>query len=278
MTLAVSIGLLSPSRARAGVSEADAPTAAQIDAMSGEEVLAQTGTNEVHVDRTPVPLSMSPEGVSDPFPDQPRRARPRDAGIVLGLGFGFAVASTITARLTLLPDCEDENDVMTCAVPDGQDIGVRGGRLFGTIGFSVGAAAFGAFGARELGQVLQQADGALARRRRVAVGLGTSSLAIGLTGAIVGATLLGVGARRGLAAARAFESTTGEVSSAELAVLEDTVGQVEVARAGLMVLAASPFFVASGISLLVHRPRPRRVVVTPTLGATEVGVTARIRF
>ena len=267
-----------PTRASAGAADGDAPTAEEIDAMNGDEVLAQTGANAVRVEPPPTPRYMSPEGVHDPFPDQARRARPRDAGILLGLGFGFAVASAITARLTLLPDCADENDVMTCAVPDGQDIGVRGGRLFGTIGFSVGAAAFCAFGTRELGQVLQQADGSLRRRRRLATGLATTSLVLGVTGTVVGATVLGVGARRSLVLARSFDSTASEVGPSELAQLEDTIGQVKIARAGLMVLAASPFFVASGISLLVHRPGPRRVMVTPSLGVTEVGVTARIRF
>jgi len=245
--------------------------------LSASEIIAQTGAETVEWE--PRHRFMSPEGVDDPFPDRLHRARPRDGAILLGLGAGLAVSSAITARMTLLPDCEDERDVTTCTVPDGADIGLRSGRLFGTLGFSIGSAAFGAFGARELGQWLQQTTRMpLERRRRIAVGLGSGAVALGVTGIAIGSSVLAVGTKRSLRLASTFDSTTTGTDPEELARLNETVGQIKFARAGLMVLVASPVFLATGISLLVHRPRERRLSVMPNASLTQVGLHATLRF
>jgi len=248
--------------------------------MRASDVLAQTGTAANKWPRpAPRPRFMSPKGVNDPFRDKPRRARPRDAGILLGAGLGLAASSIALSRLTLLPDCGDENDVTTCAVPDGQDIGVRSGRLFGTIALSMGGAAFGAFGARELGQLMQQGGKRdLPSRKKLAVGLGATSVAVGVTGLVVGATMLGVGAQRSVSMAREFDTSIESMTPQEVAMLQDTVDEVKLARGGLMVLSAAPFFVASGIALLVHRPREPRVRVAPIATKTQLGLSATIRF
>ena len=244
------------------------------------EILGQTGADAVQWEPPRTPRFMSSEGIVDPFPDTVRRARPRDAGILLGLGVGFAVASAITARATLLPDCEDENELGTCTVPNGASIGLRSGRLFGTIGFSVGSAAFGAFGGRELGMLLQDSRRlSLERRRAVAVGLGSSAVVAGVTGLVVGSTLLGRGSRRSLEMAAGFDDSVSIDDPAERAQIDAALHQVKVARVGLMVLVASPVFLATGASLLANRPRrTRRVSVTPTASLTEVGVRATIHF
>ncbi len=257
------------------------PTVEDPAVPTAAELIAQTGANRYRDEPDLLSQSMSAEGVHDPFPDHVRRARPRDAGILLGLGMGLVAASTITARMTLLPDCKDERDVTTCVVPNAAEIGLRSGRLVGTVGFSVGAAAFGAFGARELGQLLQQGTRRpLEQRRRIAVGLGSGSVAVGLTGLVVGSTVLGLGTKRSLRLASTFDPNT-PLDDEGLARVDQTVQQIRTARAGLMVLAASPMFVATGISLLVHRPRrerPRRLSVSPTASLHEVGLQATVRF
>lgn len=241
------------------------------------EILAQTGAD---ASWSPAPRmrTMSREGVTDPFPDQPPRARPRDAVILYGLGIGSAVGAALAARYTLLPDCKDQDDLGTCVVPTTAEIGLRSGRLVGTIGFSVGATAFGAFGGRELGRLLQQSDRLpLEQRRRIAVGLGTSSLVVGLGGMVAGATALGLGTRRGLRIADSFGDTiTG--TDEELAQIDSALQEVKVARVGLMVLAASPVLLASGISLLIHRPKRSRLRVDPMAGRGQVGLSATLRF
>lgn len=227
----------------------------------------------------PIPEFMSPDGVDDPFPDRPPVIRPRQPAILLGLGLGVAVASTITARLTLLPDCTDERDATTCTVPSEGDIGIRGGRLVATAAFSIGGAAFGALGGRELGLLLQRGSGdTLARRRRIAVGVGTTTTVLGLAGIVVGATVLGLGASRSLTLARTFDSTTDMTDPAVVARIDDTVKNVRTARVGLMILAASPAFLATGIALLVHRPRAPRLTMQPMLSRTTFGMGATVRF
>jgi hypothetical protein len=227
----------------------------------------------------PIPEFMSPDGVDDPFPDRPPVIRPRQPAILLGLGLGVAVASTITARLTLLPDCTDERDAMTCTVPSEGDIGIRGGRLVATTAFSIGGAVFGVLGGRELGLLLQRGSGdTLERRRRIAVGIGTTSTVLGLVGVVAGATVLGLGASRSLAMAKTFDNTTDMTDPAVVARIDDTVTNVRTARVGLMILAASPAFLATGIALLVHRPKLPRVTMQPMLSRTTFGLGATVRF
>jgi len=251
---------------------------AEYTTPTASEILGQTGAEAGHWEPPLTQRYMSPRGVDDPFPDTALRARPRDAGILLGLGAGFAAASVITARSTLLPDCEDRSDLTTCVVPNAAEIGLRSGRLFGTIGFGVGAAAFGAFGARELGLLLQQGTRLpLERRRRIAVGLGSGAVVTGLTGIVVGSSLLAVGSKRSLRIADSIDPTAA--ADAQMAEASEALGEVKVARAGLMVLVASPMVLASGISLLVHRPRlSERLRVSPTVSRTEVGLRATVRF
>ncbi|MCH9687535.1 MAG: hypothetical protein K0V04_39240 [Deltaproteobacteria bacterium] len=248
--------------------------------VTASEILGQTGAEEVQWDAPLRPRVMTWSGSDDQIPDHTRQARPRDAAILLGLGGGLAVASMIAARMTLLPDCDDESDVTTCTIPDRADIGLRSGRLFGTVGFGVGAAAFGVFGARELGMLLQQRTHIpLERRRRIAVGVGTGSIAVGLTGIAVGSSVLAMGAKRSIRSANTFDDTTSIDDPETLAQIDEMVGDVKVARVGLMVLVASPAFLATGIALLVHRPRlERRVQITPTAGLTQFGVQATVRF
>ncbi|MCA9654803.1 MAG: hypothetical protein KC501_33110 [Myxococcales bacterium] len=250
------------------------------EGSSATEILGQTGADAVQWEPPLHERFMSPVGVNDPFPDQPRRARPRDAGVLLGLGASFAIASVITARMTLLPDCEDQSDLSSCVAPAPAELGLRTGRLVGTLGFSIGAAAFGAFGARELGQRLQQGTRwSLERRRRAAVGLGVSTMAMGLTTATVGSVVLGLGARRGLRIASTLETAPADDPQTWVSV-QAAVDQVKVARVGLMVLVASPVLIATGTALLVHRPRdePRRLSLAPTVSPTQLGLTATLRF
>ena len=243
------------------------------------EILAQTGADSKRWDPPATRRYMSREGVNDPFPDKPPRARPVDAVVLMGLGAGFAAASTITARSVLLPDCDNQNDLNTCTVPDAGDIGLRSGRLFGTIGFSIGGAAFGAFGAREIGQLLQQGTRLpLEKRRRIAIGLGTTSMLAGLTGIAVGSSMVGLGSVRSLRIANSFDPATTQLSPEELALADEALGEVKNARVGLMVLVASPMFLASGISLLVNRPRLERLSITPTASLTNFGVQATVKF
>ncbi len=248
------------------------------ESLTAAEILGQTGANAVQWEPTERRV-MTWNGTDDATVDHVRRTHPRDAGILLGLGAGLAVASSITARMTLLPDCDDERDVTTCAVPTGAEIGLRSGRLFGTLGFAVGSAAFGVFGARELGYLLQQGRRLpFDQRRRIAVGVGAGAIAVGLTGIAVGSSLLGVGARRSIDIASTFDSTSTITDPATLTELDTMIGHIKVARIGLMVLVASPVFLATGISLAAHRPRNRRVQITPTASLTEFGLSATVRF
>lgn len=249
--------------------------------ISAADVIAMTGSDHSNAaTRRPERRVMSPEGVHDPFPDRVRRGRPRTAGILLGAGVGLAAASALMARITLLPDCEDERDVTTCTPPDGADIGVRSGRLLGAIGFGAGGAAFGAAGAHELALILQRGTAtSLERRRRTAVGLGTTSLVLGVSGVVVGATLLGVGGRRTVALARSHEDQGSGLTPEDLVLLDEMVGHIRIARGGLIALVASPTLVATGIALLVHRPRARqRLTLGPDLTRTRVGLRATVRF
>ena len=60
--------------------------------------------------------------------------------------------------------------------------------------------------------------------------------------------------------------------------IDQAMQQVKVARVGLMVLVSSPVFLATGISLLVHRPRFERLRITPVASMNEVGLSATVRF
>ena len=268
----------------ATVAETETDTEAETEAetetegvLGADDILALEGTDaRPSVSFVPRMATMT---AHDPFPDRPARARKRDAAALLTLGVGFSAAAAVVGRYALLPKCEDESNVMTCEVPDGADIGVRSGRLFGTIAFSVGGAAFGAFGGRELGRLLAQADGPFERRRRIAVGVGATSLALGVAGVAAGATVFGVGARRSLRLADSFSATTTTDDPETVARLEQTLDEIRTARVGLMILAASPAFVATGVSLLVHRPkRERSIQVSPSLSRTFVGATLSARF
>jgi len=259
-------------------SQTELETEVQTEAVLGaDDILAMEGTDaRPSYDEASRLAAMT---AHDPFPDRPVRARKRDAAMLLTLGVGFAAGASVVGRYALLPDCEDESNVLTCEVPDGADIGVRSGRLFGTIAFSVGGAAFGAFGGRELGRLLDQADGPFERRRRIAVGIGATSLALGVAGAATGATVLGVGARRSVDLARSFDGTTSLDDPQTVDQLQQTVDEIRTARIGLMILAASPAFVATGISLLVHRPkRERSLQLSPTLSRSFAGVSLSGRF
>ncbi len=246
------------------------------EALTADDIEAQTGARNQETAPPPVADFMRPEGVEDPFPDRLPKSRPRHAGALLGLGLGVAVAATITARLTLLPQCADERDAMTCSIPDRADIGVRVGRLVGTVAFSIGGASLGAIGGRELAAVLRERAG-VERGRRIAVGIGTSATIFGLVGTIAGATVLGVSAQRAVDVARGFQGVT-ELTDGDEARLDRMVHHVRTARVGLMVLSASPMLLATGIALLVHRPREPRVSVSPTASRRSFGLSARVRF
>lgn len=252
------------------------PAEDSTDTPTAAEIIAQTGA-DVRWEPAPARRWMSREGVIDPFPDRAPRARPRDAAILLGVGVGFAVGGVLAARSTLMPDCRDMDDLNTCAVPNAASIGLRSGRLFGTIGFAVGSAAFGAFGTRELGQVLREGRRwSLPRRRRLALGLGGGATTVGVAGLAVGAGLLARGARRSVALADSLGGTVDLGDPADSGTVDAALAEVRVARTGLMVMVASPILVAGGISLLVHRPR--RVSVTPVASRHELGVQATVRF
>lgn len=253
------------------------PSGDSAQSLTATQLLAETGA-EARWEPAPRMRVMSSEGVDDPFPDTPPRERPRDAIILLGLGTGFAAAAAATAHYTLLPDCDDQSDLSTCVVPNRAEIGLRGGRLFGTIGFSLGGAAFGAFGGRELGRLLAQGDRLpFEKRRRIAIGLGTGTLALGVTGLVAGSAALGLGARRSLDIADSIGPTL-DGTPEQLVQIEAALDEVKTARIGLMVLAASPVLVSTGIALLVQRPRESRLAVTPVAGRGEVGLSATLRF
>ncbi|MEM6991573.1 MAG: hypothetical protein AAF721_13795 [Myxococcota bacterium] len=221
---------------------------------------------------------MSPEGVDDPFPDGVPRPRPRAVASLLTLGVGLSAASAAMARVSLKPDCIDRSDVLTCEVPDGADIGVRSGRLFAAVAFGVGGAAFGALGGRALGGLLH--DGPAHRRpqrRRIAVGVGTTALVLGVGGLVAGTAVFTSHARQATRLALTFDGTLTP-GSADAARLEQTLGHVDTARVGLMALVASPTFIATGVALLVTRPRRRALTLSPTLSRTQMGVSLSGRF
>ncbi len=221
---------------------------------------------------------MNPEGVDDPFPNGVPRPRPRAAGTLLSLGVGLAAGAALMARVSLKPDCTDPNDVVSCEIPNGADIGVRSGRLFAAVGFSVGGAAFGALGGRALGLVLQ--DGPVAtrqRRRRIAIGLGATSLAVGLGGLVAGSTVFGLNARRAVDVGNTLDGTT-TFGPNETATVEQALGHVDSARVGLMTLVAAPAFIGTGVALLIKRPRQPRVALHPQLSRTHMGMSMSVRF
>jgi hypothetical protein len=247
------------------------------EGITADELEAQAGVRaELVASPEPVRDFMRPEGVEDPFPDRVVQAKPNHAAILLGLGGAVAIAATVTARLTLLPHCADERNAMTCSIPDRADIGVRIGRLVGTVAFSIGGAAFGAFGGRELAAVLRQRVEPV-RARRIAVGIGTTSTVLGLVGMVAGATLLGVSAQRAVDLAGTFQGVT-TLGDADVQRLDRTVAQVRTARIGLMLLAASPALLATGVALLVHRPRPSRLSLSPMASRRGFGLSASLRF
>ena len=233
--------------------------------------------DRVTVDTEP---RMSPVGVEDPFPDRLDRARPRDVWIPGLVGLGLAGASVVMARLALLPDCGSEDDITTCTAPSDGDIGVRGGRVFGALGFGVGGAVFGVVAGRQFGSWLEHNPRfSLAQKRRIAIGTGTTAVVLGTAGMIAGATLLGVGTRRAVDVSRQFQGVdTDTLSDEEYAQLNGGLDQVRGARAGLMVLVSTPTLLATGISLLVHQPRGARLSVTPNVSHTYAGLSMRLRF
>lgn len=254
-------------------------TALPFDEIDPAEIEAQLGASDKAPSRVYGPPVMKPRGVNDPFPDKVERIRPRDPAILLGVGVGLAAASAVMARLTLIPTCRNEDDASTCAVPSSGDIGVRGGRMVGTIAFGIGGAAFGAMGGRELGRWLNQDAGSkIGSRRNLAVGLGSASLVLGMAGTVAGSVLFGLGVRRSVAMAQSFDTVAAEPTGNELALVDETLGEIKTARTGLMLLGASPTFVAGGISLLVHRPRPRRLSISPQIDGRMVGASASFRF
>ncbi len=226
----------------------------------------------------PAPV-MNPSGVDDPFPDRPPRIHVRSFAVPLSVSLGLAAAGTVMARLALLPDCENENDVSTCDIPDNGDIGVRGGRLVGATAFGVGGAVFGALAGRELGNWLTQTSRFdLRQKRRIAIGTGTTAVVLGTAGMVAGATLFGLATSRSIELARTFDSVSGDLTDEEEARLGRAVGHVKTARAGLMVLVAAPTVFATGVALLRHRPRRPRLSLSPAITTTHFGVTAKLRF
>lgn len=249
------------------------------DAIDPAEIDAQLGASGPAPTRVLTRPVMRPQGVEDPFPDRVTRIRPRDPAILLSVGLGLAAASAVMARLTLLPTCRDERDATTCAVPSSGDIGVRGGRMMGTVAFGIGGATFGALGGRELGRWLSQDAGAkLGRRRNLAVGVGSASLIVGVAGTIAGSVIFGLGVRRSLALASSFEDVGSEPTADELRRVDQTLTEIRTARNGLMLLGASPTFMATGISLLAARPRARRLTLAPQIDGRMLGASATLRF
>ena len=263
-------------------SEHSAPTANTVD---DEDALPFDRVEVSEVVASPAPSPepepdpydqiMSPVGVDDPFPDRPPRARPRDAGLLLGLGLGLGAGSLILARLSLLPECGNRADVTTCLVPDGNDIGMRGGRLVGAVAFGIGGAVFGALGGRALGQALQHGPAArLERRGRIAVGVGSLAVTLGVFGFVAGVTIFGVRARRAVGIARTYDPAAPDVAAGN-----KMLDQLKLARGGLMALVASPTLVAAGIALLIHRPRPARSwALRPQLSPHRAGLSLASRF
>lgn len=233
--------------------------------------------DRVTVDVSP---SMNPQGVNDPFPDGIQRTPPRDVWVPGVVGLGLAGSAIVMGRLALLPDCGSQDDITSCDAPTDGDIGVRGGRVFGAVGFSAGGAVFGAVAGRAFGEWLSHNPRySLAQKRRIAIGTGTTAVVLGTAGVAIGAGLLGSGAQRASEIGREFEGVdTNALSDAEYARLNDGLGEVKQARAGFMVLVAAPTMLATGIAVLIHRPGGPRLSVTPSVSPTYAGMSMRVRF
>ncbi|MBV1860347.1 MAG: hypothetical protein KUG77_18185, partial [Nannocystaceae bacterium] len=186
----------------------------------------------------------------------------------------------VMSRLALLPNCGSQDDITSCDAPTDGDIGVRGGRVFGAVGFGAGGAVFGAVAGRAFGEWLHQSPRySLAEKRRIAIGTGATAVVLGTAGVAVGAGLLGSGARRAVGIGREFDGVdTSALSDAEHARLNNGLNEVKRARAGFMVLVAAPTVVATGISVLIHRPHGARISVTPAMSPTYAGMSMRFRF
>ena len=223
---------------------------------------------------------MNPAGVEDPFPDRLDRTRPRDVAVPGMVALGLAGASIVMGRLALRPDCGSQDDITTCTAPSEGDIGVRGGRVFGAIGFGAGGAIFGAVAGRQFGHWLDEHPRlSFERKRRIAVGTGATAVVLGTAGMIAGATMLGVGTRRAVGIGREFDGVdTNALTDAEHLRLNEGLDEVRTARAGLMVLVSTPTLFATGVSLLVHRPRMERLSISPALSSSYAGVNVRVRF
>ena len=219
---------------------------------------------------------MTADDVADPFPEAEPRRRPVAMAVLLSVGAGLSIAGGALARSSLKPDCVDRDDVESCAIPNGADIGVRSGRLFGSIGFGVAGAAFGAVGGRALGEYLRSSPDDSGRPRRIAVGVGSSAVALGGVGLVAGSVVFGINARRAADLGRTFEGVTGPLSPEEVSRLGTTLDHVDHARTGLMLMVAAPTFIATGIALLVTAPPA--VSVSPTVGRTSAGLSLSGRF
>lgn len=224
--------------------------------------------------------SMDPAKVHDPFPDRMHRTLPRDVWVPGVLSLGLAGSAMVMSRLALLPDCGSQDDITSCDAPTDGDIGVRGGRVFGAVGFSAGGAVFGALAGRAFGEWLDQNPRySLAKKRRIAIGTGATAVVLGTAGVAIGAGFLGSGARQAVNIGREFDEVdTNALTDAEYARLNNGLSEVKRARAGFMVLVAAPTMLATGIAVLVHRPRGARLSVTPAVSPTYAGMSMRVRF
>lgn len=232
--------------------------------------------DRVRVDTEP---TMDPTGVEDPFPDRLDRALPRDVWIPGTVSLGLAGAAMVMSRLALRPDCSRQDDINSCKPPSASDIGVRGGRVVGAVGFSIGGAVFGAVTGRTLGNWLTHNDRlSLARKRRIAIGAGTSAVVLGTLGLAAGATLLGVGTDNAINIGRSFEDTGEALTTEDTMRANRGLDEIRRARTGMMILVAAPTVLAMGASLLVHRPRGPQLSVSPALSSTYAGLSLRVRF
>ena len=233
-------------------------------------------------DRSAVELepTMSPVGVEDPFPDRLDRPLPHEVWIPGAVGLGLAGASIVMSRLALRPDCSIQDDITTCTAPSSGDIGVRGGRVFGAVGFGAGGAVFGAVAGRSFSHWLAgNPRMSLAQKRRIAIGTGTTAVVLGSAGMIAGATLLGLSTQRAIDIGREFDGVdTNALTDEEHARLNQGLDQIRNARAGMMVLLSTPTLFATGVSMLAHRPRPNRLSLSPAFGRNYAGLTLRARF
>lgn len=269
---------LDESIAEAEASEdADEMPFEEVDLSELEAAARAPREDRVTVDAAP---SMNPAGVHDPFPDGIQRTPPRDVWVPGLVGLGLAGSAIVMSRLALLPDCGSQDDITSCDAPTDGDIGVRGGRVFGAVGFGAGGAVFGAVAGRAFGEWLQHSHRySLAKKRRIAIGTGTAAVVLGTAGVAIGAGLLGSGAQRASDIGREFDGVdTSALSDAEYARLNNGLSEVKRARAGFMVLVAAPTMLATGIAVLVHRPRGARVSVTPAVSPTYAGMSMRVRF